>query len=76
MKTRLVGIVVGLVLLGGSTWALDITQCGQRIPPHETGVLQVDLDCPLDPQFCLFNDTIACSQDSDCPRVVFHGLNG
>lgn len=28
--------------------ALEVTQCGQTVPAGETGVVQVDLDCPND----------------------------
>lgn len=48
---------------------LDITDCGQRVPSNETGVLQGDLDCPPVPQFCSTDESIACTQDSDCPAT-------
>ena len=39
-------LVLTLVLLNASyACALDIMSCGQLVPPHTTGVLQIDLNC-------------------------------
>src|SRR5258706_7093294 len=41
------GLVVTLVMgLAGRAAATDVTACGQTLVPRDTGVLQVDLDCP------------------------------
>jgi hypothetical protein len=37
--------LLGVLLLGGTVHAVDITACGQTIHPREIGVLQNDLTC-------------------------------
>lgn len=67
MKKHLVIAVCAPFLFVGAAWGLDITQCGQRVPAGETGVLQADLDCPPVLQFCRNDPAVTCSTDVDCP---------
>lgn len=59
-------LIVGHLCVPTGALALDVTLCGQVIPPRETGVLQADLDCPGTPHYCLDYPATACTTDSDC----------
>ncbi len=62
-------MIAGLLLVGSAARAVDITECGQLVPPGETGVLQADLDCEASPgpSRCSSDLEMICSSASDCP---------
>jgi len=51
MSIQAQAVVVGVfaVLVYRAAWAVDVTTCGQTIPPNEVGVLVADLDCSQHP---------------------------
>ncbi len=71
-------VVSGLLLIGSAARAMDITECGQLVPPGETGVLQADLDCEASPgpSRCLSDLEITCSSASDCPLGACRPASG
>ncbi len=62
-------MIAGLLMIGSAARAVDITECGQLVPPGETGVLQADLDCEASPgpSRCSSDLEMICSSASDCP---------
>ena len=46
---RVAAAGVTALLIARSAAALDVTACGALVPDGETGVLQADIDCSLDP---------------------------
>jgi hypothetical protein len=53
-------------LVASRAVALDVTTCGQRVPPETAAVLQTDLSCS-GPGTCDDAPGTACSVDGDCP---------
>ncbi len=71
-------VIAGLLVLGSAARAVDITECGQLVPPGETGVLQADLDCEASPgpSRCSSDLEITCDSDSDCPLGACRPASG
>lgn len=71
-------LLLGLLLLGVSARraaAVDVTQCGQTVPPGETAVLLNDLNCAVTQGFCGV-DGPACTTNAECPSgfCYFYGI--
>ena len=71
-------LIAGLLVIGSAARAVDITECGQLVPPGETGVLQADLDCEASPgpSRCLSDLEIICTSASDCPLGACRPASG
>src|SRR5512139_2845126 len=68
---RIAIAVFWIVVRASAAQALDITQCGQRVPDGGSAVLQTDLTCPP-AGFCQLNTggpigTAPCVSELDCP---------
>ena len=65
-----------MIAVGGAAQAVDVTQCGQRVAPLDTGVLTGDLVCDsTSPGLCAFCPSCAphadmpCQADGDCASL-------
>ena len=58
-----------LLVLAGRAGAMDVTGCGQVVPAHDVGVLQIDLDCNGAARTCTYYANIPCSSDADCNQT-------
>ncbi len=74
LARRLLATAV-LVLSTATAHAVDVTTCGQIVPPGETGVLVADLICPTPTLGCFecrpngsgcFPTGATCTTDADC----------
>jgi hypothetical protein len=75
MLARRLLVTAVFVLSAATAHAVDITTCGQIVPPGATGVLVADLTCPTPTLGCFecrpngygcFQTGVACTTDADC----------